>query len=841
MNRNVLKEIFSAFVVVWLVFSLASFDFFGFGNSLDKQSEQNFQSVLDGFRGVPSGYGADIADDILVVHYTDENFEKDGWPIPAQKLETFIRAMAGAEAVFIDIAFETPRIGAEEAAFCAFVNAVAEIEGLEVADLFWFEEIIANSSIPGSILPDDCITAALNDNELGSITPYQDFLIDPGYRESKFAVLAKSIRNRRGTPIFIGATTSYFLQGLPNQVQPVAPGSLREHGVVQQLILDQLALMVPIEVYDRATGGYYPYTMNAISSPAFAMAKHWVCNEDAAPVKDLTRLYCESALPVTEPSEDEVFWYQALDWSGHSRQSERQGTCMPGRLRVPKMLSVLLFGQVKGTSIGRHVTETRCFRFETVDFDDVLTAHAGSELEPFEGRFVFFGVDVKVLGDIVDAPVQGRIPAVHTHATAFENLLRPGHPRRHWSLSSSAWLLTLEVTILFIAYIVFRSLRNAIDTPDCLVSGAHEPNIVSYLRRVNGDDLSQPSGWWYKALKPAAALYASCSHLLAGRTALVLGAVAITLGAGVFGGMALPYDDASKWGRFREGVAGTSALGLGLIFFVTSLTLHCSSCKRSDETCFSPSRSARAAICATLLVVGALYLASFLPAVLGLSAASNQSVSALPTTVLENVDIAGGLGDPDGPDVGENLQREEQGSLVSRSTDKLTPSSVSHADAQGIKIVRTNQVSISHEHEDAARKRELMRLVLPNTIVLVGASALCLLLAVSFLAEAHGVCCHDASGWKLISSWRNDKAYPSFLWFWPNVINDLEKRMIRSGPHIVMLALLSALVFVISMTFAWLFNRSAPNTFEIFFAIVAAYWVVFREQVEEDTRINSDF
>lgn len=251
------------------------------------------------------------------------------------------------------------------------------------------------------------------------------------------------IRSREGLPILLGVDLPY----LRNDERPEFP-SVGANGVSMNTgqvslwklwILDQVAVLSTIRA-GAASGKGYRLRIDTDSyfSPALRLFSDVEC---AGPELSAACRQSESPPPmpggVTHQLPDTLY----LSWGGFSngsqtkaRQSDAIDTACPSdSLGTVTFVKRLVFGALAGTSVGR------CLQRQSQPYHDSDTFSAA--IEPlkiglvggstdearaaFSGSYLFLGIDADVLGDRISVPMHGTIPAVNTHAMAFDNLLSP--------------------------------------------------------------------------------------------------------------------------------------------------------------------------------------------------------------------------------------------------------------------------------------------------------------------------------------------------------------------------------------------------------------------------------
>ncbi len=223
---------------------------------------------------------------------------------------------------------------------------------------------------------------------------------------------------------------------------------------------------------------------------------------------------------------------------------------------------VLILGQAAGTEAGALVNETSCRRFETVPLPCILPAGSDSvsacpAAPKADDRHVFFGVSVPILGDEIVVPVQGLVPAVHSHATAFEGLLGEAPPKHVPGADGSVVRFLFTTAGIYFLAVVLRNVR-----------ARSEPNAAGIVRSPGMQQL-----------------FAPLRCITAAKLGTVLGTYALALGCGVGAVAASRLETSAAFGLNAIAVAPSLIaalflLGLAIILFAAVRLLV----KRARET-----------------------------------------------------------------------------------------------------------------------------------------------------------------------------------------------------------------------------------------------------------------
>ena len=351
----------------------------------------------------------------------------------------------------------------------------------------------------GLVVDDNCVRNAIKGfNDLPSLEQTRE---DYAYEALDYIAGAGG-----GIPILLGVDKSYFSRKTTEEshVRPDAPSAgggggvgreevgfdTRAYAMAQLAILDKVATFAPINTgleggrkYIQLVDGHYP-------SPAYLMARSVACNPESDLAGEGYR--CKNVNRIREARDDAKQQQMLFSLANPGVQlesiantkinrslylfwgaipNENSTGCVERANIFPKTMTMLLFGQAYGASFGNAINYQPCPYHAVLPFGcSIQDASDGEGGEgafarddcgqlSLENKFVFMGVNVPLLRDTVTVPVQGSLPAVHAHSTAFDNYLR-----RNNLFATSDWdevvILGMEFLLNFLALLIFLQIRD---------------------------------------------------------------------------------------------------------------------------------------------------------------------------------------------------------------------------------------------------------------------------------------------------------------------------------------------------------------------------------------------
>ena len=515
---------------------------------------------------------------------------------------------------------ETPirSLQSSESEFCDFAAVLAELStGIRPDKDPWISYVLYGenepnrngSSLEARTVTDDCISRAISTRDQTNSSLPSPVDLPPQLR-------ARAAANRMHQTTASGQSFTVVIAALKQYLETPSEVA-NEMTWAKHKILDSVAILTTISTLPSEDSGYRLIVgKNGLPSPALLLAHkfacsgakskdYWFClasNVAAGTATDEAQFGDQSIAKFDEQRIAEIDTIE-LVWGGLTaarsqdlKAIEPLYDCGTDKGRLKVLSERLLFGTSPGTTLGKRSANATCPYHQALPYryfdqysrcakiDQLVknVSYTGKQLEDcsttskelpgkdigwternreaiavMAKKYVFLGASFEVAKDEIVAPVLGRIPAVHSHAMAFDNLLHKRPPNIYPERSTSLdWYMTiLRFLLVFVGVLGINALRDQIDDS----RGKRESGVAN---RQEGLD-QRSEGWWGRV--------SVARSLLVSVTIGVISAYSLLIMYLEFtgGGWAIP--SGSGWPKVADALA--VLLMLGLVCF-SALSVH---------------------------------------------------------------------------------------------------------------------------------------------------------------------------------------------------------------------------------------------------------------------------